>query len=33
MDELTDERKRLIESQDSHDEPDFEPKEGGNGDD
>ena len=30
---LTDEEKRLIESQDSRDEPDFEPKEGGNGDD
>ena len=28
MGELTDERKRLIESQDSHDEPDFEPKGG-----
>lgn len=33
MCELTDERKRLIESQDSHDEPDFEPKEDGNGED
>lgn len=33
MGELTDERKRLIESQDSHDEPDFKPKGGGNGDD
>lgn len=33
MGDLTDERKRLIESQDSHDEPDFEPKGGGNGDD
>ena len=33
MDELTDERKRLIESQDSHDEPDFEPKGGCDGDD
>ncbi len=31
--ELTEEMKKLIESQDSHDEPDFEPKEGGNGDD
>ena len=28
MRELTDEDKRLIEAQDSHDEPDFEPKEG-----
>lgn len=33
MGELTDERKRLIESQDSHDEPDFVPRGGGNGDD
>ena len=33
MGALTDEEKRLIESQDSHDEPDFEPNEGGNGDD
>lgn len=37
MGELTDERKRFIESQDSHDEPDFEPcpkaEEGKNGDD
>lgn len=33
MGELTDERKRLIESQDSHDELDFEPRGGGNGDD
>ena len=33
MGELTDERKRLIESQSSHDEPDFEPKEDSNGDD
>ena len=33
MGELTDERKRLIESQDSHDEPDFEQRGGGNGDD
>ena len=33
MGELTDEKKRLIESQDSHDEPDFEPKEEGNGGD
>lgn len=33
MGELTGESKRLIESQDSHDEPDFEPKEGSNGDD
>lgn len=32
MGELTDERKRLIESQDSHDEPDFDPKEDGDGD-
>lgn len=30
---LTDEEKRLIESQDSHDEPDFEPKEDDHGDD
>ena len=33
MGELTDEKKRLIESQDSHDEPDFEPKEDSNGED
>lgn len=33
MGALADEKKRLIESQDSHDESDFEPKEGGNGDD
>lgn len=33
MGELTDEDKRLIESQDSHDEPDFELRGGGNGDD
>lgn len=33
MGELTDERKRLIESQDSRDEPDFEPRGGGDGDD
>lgn len=37
MGELTDEEKRLIESQDSHDEPDFAPgakaEEGDHGDD
>lgn len=33
MGALTDEEKRLIESQDSHDEPDFEPKEDDRGDD
>ena len=33
MGELTDEGKRLIEPQDPHDEPDFEPRGGGNGDD
>ena len=36
MGALTDEEKRLIESQDSRDEPDFAPdtkEEGGNGDD
>lgn len=33
MGALPEEEKLLIESQDSHDEPDFEPKEGGNGDD
>ena len=32
MGALTDEEKRLIESQDSHDEPDFEPKGDSNGD-
>ncbi len=31
--ELTEEMKKLIESQDSHDEPDFEPRGGGDGDD
>ena len=33
MSALTDEEKQLIESHDSHDEPDFEPRGGGNGDD
>lgn len=33
MGELTDEKKRLIESQDSHDEHDYEPKEDSNGGD
>ena len=33
MGALTEDEKRFIESQDSHDEPDFEPKEDSNGDD